>query len=89
MTFGAEEKVSLKKGDIIYYLHYVGEGFDLVWYQGHTYTDQTSFETNPDTEYWKVLSMPEGEWWAKLELPDGTIGWTCELKNFSNKDACE
>ena len=88
MSLGVENKVSLKAGDVVYYLHYVGEGFDLIWYNGNTYTDQTSFKTDPNTEYWKVLNMPKWVWWVKIELPDGTVGWSREPNRFSNKDAC-
>ena len=88
ITLGSEKKISLKAGDIIYNLHYVGEGYDLFWYHGQTYEDQTSFKKDGKTYSWQVLSMPKWVWWAKIKLSDGTIGWTHELKNFSNIDAC-
>lgn len=88
ITFGVEKKVTIKPGDMIYYLHYVGEGNDMIWFHGQTYVHQSSFETDTNTEYWKVLNMPKWVWWAKIKLPDGTIGWTRDLKNFSNIDAC-
>jgi hypothetical protein len=89
ITLDEEKKISLKPGDIIYYLHYVGEGFDMFWFRGKTFVDQTSIKTERKTEYWETISLPEWVWWAKIKMSNGKVGWTRELKNFDHIDACE
>lgn len=77
--------LSLKPGEIIYSLHYAGEGFEVFWYQGNTYTDDISM-TNANT--FKTLSTPTYVWWAKIKNNKGKIGWTKKTKQFKNQDAC-
>jgi len=89
ITMDEEKKISLKPGDIIYYLHYVGEGYDMFWFKGKTFVDQTSIETDKKTEYWETITLPKWVWWAKIKKSNGKIGWTRQLNNFDHIDACE
>jgi len=89
LTLDEDKKISLKPGDIIYSLHYVGEGYDMFWFKGQTFVAQTSIETDKKTEYWETLTLPEWEWWAKIRMANGKIGWTRQLDNFDHIDACE
>src|SRR5713226_2659673 len=36
-----KDEVSLKPGDVIYNIHYVGEGYDKFWFKGQLLVDQT------------------------------------------------
>jgi hypothetical protein len=85
--------LSLQPGELLYTLHYLGEGFDLFWYKGQLYSDQiASREPDPDPPppelNLQVLSRPRDVWWAKVRLKDGRVGWTNEPHKFGNIDAC-
>jgi hypothetical protein len=77
--------VSIHPGDILYTLHYLGEGYDLFWFRGKVYSDQIS-SPNDSTI---IESRPDVDWWAKIENRRGQIGWTNELDAFAHVDACE
>jgi hypothetical protein len=87
-------QISLQAGDIVYTLHYQGEGNDLFWYKGKTYSAQISIPddawgTTPHSQTVKMVSRPQYEWWAKVQDKDGNIGWTKETDAFAHIDACE
>jgi len=77
-----KKKISLEPGDIVYYLHYVGEGCDMFWFKGQTFVDRTSIEKDKKTEYWKTISSSEWVWWAKIRMTSGKIGWTRQFREF-------
>ncbi len=86
--------LSLKPGDVVYTLHYEGEGSDVFWYKGKTYSDQIAVPDNawgtpPNSQAVKVLSRPKTEWWAQVQDMDGHVGWTKETDAFAHIDACE
>jgi len=90
---GEKAMLSLKPKDVVYTLHYAGEGHDVFWYKGKTYVDQISVPDNawgdvPNSQTVKVLSRPEYDWWAKIRNHAGQIGWTRQTDKFGNKDAC-
>lgn len=90
---GRKPMLSLKPKDVVYTLHYAGEGNDVFWYNGKTYQDQIAVPDNamgdaPNSETFKVLSRPEYDWWAKVRNNYGQTGWTRETKKFENQDAC-
>jgi hypothetical protein len=85
---GGKVEVSLKPGDVIYYLHYVGAGYDKFWFRGQLLVDQTDIRKVGKDEWFEVANLPEWTWWAKVQRPNGDIGWTRELRNFSDIDAC-
>ena len=83
----------LQAGELLYTLHYLGEGFDLFWYKGQVYSDQiASDKPDPDPPppdlNVQVLSRPHYVWWAKVRHKDGRTGWTNEPHKFGNVDAC-
>ncbi len=87
-------QLSLKAGDIVYTLHYEGEGNDVFWYKGKTYSDQIAIPDNawgapPNSETVKIISRPQTEWWAQVQDKDGNLGWTKETDAFAHIDACE
>jgi hypothetical protein len=77
------ERISVKAGDILYTLTYLGEGYYKVWYKGEMTTE--SFYEEPGM---KVLSEPESIWWVKIKNRRGQVGWTKLPENFNNMDAC-
>ncbi len=84
-----KDKVSLKPGDILYNLHYVGAGYDKLWFKGQLLVDQTDIRKIEKNEWWEVIDLPAWVWWAKIQRPNGEAGWTRELKNFQHIDKCE
>jgi len=92
ITLDDKKPVSLAPGDVIYTLHYLGEGYDLFWFKGQVHSDQITadkIEREPNPEaYWQVLALPEAEWWVKIKNAEGKIGWTNETDKFDNMDAC-
>ena len=88
-----EGLLDLQPGELLYTLHYMGEGYELFWYKGQVYTDQiASREPDPESPppelYVQVLSLPHDVWWAKVRHKDGRVGWTNEPHKFGNVDAC-
>jgi hypothetical protein len=78
-----EQKLNLKPGEIVYTLHYAGEGHDLFWYKGKLYTDQiSSRKPDPDPPppglLLQVISRPIYHWWVKIKNKKGQIGWTVD-----------
>ncbi len=78
-------QLSLKPGDIVYTLHYAGEGFEVFWYQGKTYSDELSIS---NSESFKTISSPSYVWWAKVKNRAGKTGWTNKTNQFNNQDSC-
>jgi len=76
---GDEPDAGVKAGDTIYILHYEGEGYYKVWYDGKL-VDIQNFSDN--------ARQPKSTWWVKLKTRSGVIGWTVEHRNFGNQDAC-
>jgi hypothetical protein len=85
--------LSLQPGELLYTLHYLGEGFDLFWYKGNLYSDQISAREPhtdpppPDLNV-QVISIPKSEWWVKIRNRQGKSGWSRETQKFDNMDAC-
>jgi hypothetical protein len=90
-----EKPVSLKPGDVIYTLHYLGEGYDLFWFNGNRHSDQISADAidtgSPasGSALW-VEALPETDWWVKVKNAAGQVGWTVVEDNFdaADMDAC-
>lgn len=84
--------LDLKSGEILYTLHYAGEGTDLFWYKGKTYYDDiASDEPDPDPPpsnlSVQVISRPVIDWWVKVKK-NGEIGWIKNPYHFVGSDGC-
>jgi hypothetical protein len=88
-----EPELDLKSGELLYTLHYLGEGYDLFWYQGKLYSDQIS-ASKPDADppppdaTLQVVSLPVSDWWVKIQAQDGRVGWIRNPPYFDGADAC-
>ncbi len=87
----ADEKTTYKKGDKLYLLDYLGEGFTNVWFNGQIISDDLSDVTAglPRATWAKLVKKPVSTWWVKVTLPSGKTGWTNQPENFGNKDRFE
>lgn len=73
----------LVRGDRLYLLTYLGEGFYKVWLKGRI------FEADPyDEAAYKLIQPPESVWWVKVRNSRGRIGWSRQPENFGNVDQC-
>ncbi|HYW74184.1 MAG TPA: hypothetical protein VE961_24385 [Pyrinomonadaceae bacterium] len=95
-TIGEDRKVRVKPGDILYLLHYSGEGIYKLWFRGRTYEAEmptapgliTNEPLEQREEFLHVESEPNYVWWVKVKNRRGQTGWTKENDNFGNMDAC-
>ena len=95
-SIGQDRKVRVKPGDVLYVLHYMGEGFFKVWFRGKTYDEELPAppdlvsKTPPAREDadFRVVSEPDAVWWVQVRNARGQIGWTKQTENFGNMDAC-
>ncbi|MBX7053451.1 MAG: hypothetical protein K1X36_00715 [Pyrinomonadaceae bacterium] len=76
-------RFTANKGDTLYLLTYIGEGFHKVWYRGNMTEEETY-----DPAKFREISQPISEWWVKVRNSRGQIGWSREPDNFGNKDQC-
>jgi hypothetical protein len=92
ITLGQEPNVvSLHPGDLIFTLHYKGEGYDLFWFNGRTYSDQIHWDgigIPPGVTAFRVLEQPTTVWWVKIRNKSGLIGWSRTPEDFTDNDAC-
>jgi hypothetical protein len=72
-----------ERGDTIYLLTYIGEGFHKVWFKGKI----TEEETYDRTEF-RVIAQPKAVWWVKVKNSRGQTGWSNSSDDFGNKDQC-
>lgn len=90
-----EPLLDLQPGDLLYTLHYDGEGYDIFWFEGKLYRDQIARE-KPDSDpppgniSFQVLSRPRSTWWVKVKRNDGEIGWVKDpYTSFRNSSTCD
>ena len=92
MTLGKEpHTVSLRPGDLIYTLHYLGEGYDLFWFNGRTYSDQIHWDgigMQSAVPGFRFLEQPTIVWWVKLRNASGQVGWSNTPWDFTDNSAC-
>jgi hypothetical protein len=77
-------EVTVHRGETIYLLTYLGEGFFRIWRKGKLLEGE-AFE---DTTAFRVVNKPVAVWWVKIKNRRGQIGWSREPDNFGNKDQC-
>lgn len=81
-------------GELIYPLHEIGEGYQLVWYKGKTYAALTEVGEEASqlgelSASVKVITRPRYHWWAKVKNRQGRSGWTMSAYSFKHIDQCE
>jgi hypothetical protein len=69
----------VKRGEVIYILHYTGEGYWKVWHNGRLVEIDNFSDKGP---------YPQHTWCVKVKTTSGVVGWTISHGNFSNQDAC-
>lgn len=85
----SKEEIMLRPGDVIYFLRYVGEGFDKFFFEGLYLIGRTDIKRAGKGESWQVIDLPVWTWWAKIRRNNGETGWTREVDHFDHIDACE
>ncbi len=67
----------IRKGQVYYLLHYLGEGQWKVWFQGKL---AVIGGRDPDAP------KPKTTWWAKVKTARGVTGWVVATGNFDGQD---
>lgn len=98
MTLGTDGRgVKARPGDVIYLLHYQGEGIYKFWLRGRIYDDemptqprmhQSAENEAKAREIIEFVSEPETVWWVKVRNRRGQVGWTRQNEHFTDIDAC-
>ena len=92
VTIGeGKDRTSLQPGDVVYVLHYVGEGNDLLWFKGRELSEELHTDRPGPIEHWKgleLLETPTTEWWVRMKNSAGQVGWTQHADDFEGADAC-
>jgi len=95
-TIGLERKIRVGPGDILYTLHYQGEGNYKLWFRGKIYEEEmptspylvTNVPIEQREEYLQVIAEPDSIWWVQVKNARGQTGWTKQHRHFGNMDAC-
>ena len=88
-----KERLKALPGDVVYILHYEGEGSWKFWFKGNT-DSSDGFpdigDKTPDSELdLRIVSQPKTIWWVKVKNEKGQVGWTDQPARFDHLDACE
>jgi len=89
-------KVRVRRGDVLYLLHSVGEGFFKTWFRGRFYEVQpegaAEHAARPEgiarRPYLRLLNAPRTVWWVKVRNKRGQVGWSRQPEHFGDMDAC-
>jgi len=95
-TIGEELKVRVIPGDILYPLHYEGEGIYKVWFRGKIYHEEmptspyliTKTPIEQREQFLHVIAEPDWIWWVEVKNSRGQKGWTKQHDHFVDMDAC-
>jgi hypothetical protein len=86
---------TIPAGELLYVLHYQGEGYSLVWYRGRTYSEMVPLRTQHHPENGAPADFPmklkteaTADWWIQIENKQGQIGWIRNPPYFKYADAC-
>lgn len=79
-----------KRGEILWVYTYLGEGVFKIWHKGKFIEEQINFDyRNPSQDDWGHFeAKPKSAWWVRVRTAAGLQGWTKQVDDFSNKDAC-
>jgi len=98
MTLGIDgRKVKARPGDVLYLLHYEGEGLYKFWFRGRIYQDEMPYQPRlhqsaeseaKARELIEFVNEPETIWWVKVRNRRGQVGWTPRNEHFTDIDAC-
>jgi hypothetical protein len=55
--------VTVNRGETVYLLTYLGEGFHKVWRKGRTYESDLA----QDNKSFRIVSNPVSVWWVKIK----------------------
>jgi hypothetical protein len=93
MTLGTgKHQVRVEVGDVLYVLHYLGEGYYKFWFRGRIYEDEIpSINDSPEEKARRgiePLSEPETVWWVKVKNRRGQVGWSKQDDHFGDMDSC-
>ena len=89
-------KVRVRPGDVLYLLHYSGEGVYKFWFRGRVYEDsidrplatEGSHGGGINRPYAELLSEPKTVWWVKVRDGRGRVGWSRQTEHFGDMDSC-
>jgi hypothetical protein len=89
-------EVKVKRGDLLYLLHPIGEGYFKTWFRGRLYEVQpegvAEHASRPEgiarLPYLRLLSRPRTVWWVKVRNSRGQVGWSRQDDHFGDMDAC-
>jgi hypothetical protein len=90
----APHQVQLKPGDVLYVLHYLGEGYYKFWFRGRIYEDELPSVNDrlsaaeQARQAIQPLSDPQTLWWVRVKNRRGQIGWSKQDDHFDGMDAC-
>lgn len=76
-----KRKTRVKPGDVLYLMHYLGEGFYKTWFRGVIYDLEMSTTI-------QVLTEPDTVWWVKVKNNRNQVGWSKQNDNFGDMDSC-
>ena len=89
-------QVRVKAGDVLYLLHYEGEGIYKFWFGGRIY--EAEMPSAPDqvnqspadklSQDIQLISEPQTVWWVKVRNERGQTGWSKQDNHFGDMDAC-
>jgi len=89
-------QVRVKAGDVLYLLHYEGEGIYKLWFSGRIY--EAEMPSAPDQvnqspadkslQSIQLVSEPQTVWWVKVRNERGQTGWSKQNDHFGDMDAC-
>jgi hypothetical protein len=78
-----QDPVSLKRGDRIFILTSLGEGFAKAWFKGRIFQAEVYYP-----EVFKIVREPKDVRWVKVRNSKSKMGWSREPDNFGHKDSC-
>jgi hypothetical protein len=85
-------RVTVRKGDVIYVLSYLGESAYTFWYRGQRYADHQYLEPTGEAGRpvvngpVELIQPPVWDWWSWVERDDGAGGWVHGSDGFDGSD---